>query len=106
MYIVKFVIEENPLENYSFWNQFGGTLWENRSQRWKESHTLLIDEVWWRKIPFLNHLEPSFAWSSKEFLWERERREKEQQLSFLGIMGDRFRLIRFKVFLDVINKLK
>ena len=46
------------------------------------------------------------AWSSLEFLWERERREKEQQLSFLGIMGDRFRLIRFKVFLDVINKLK
>ena len=46
---------KRPTWKLKFWKQFDGTLWGKRSQRWKESHTLLIDEDWWRIFTLLYH---------------------------------------------------
>ena len=53
------------------------------------------------KNSLISALEPSFAWCSMEFLWEREKREKEDQFGF-GNYECRVSLIRLGC-LDVMN---
>ena len=76
MHNINFVLDENPLE-FMLLNQFDGTLWVKKSQRWKEFHTFLIDEVLWRKLTFIRP-KTLFISTSMVFFYLGERTKREE----------------------------